>query len=332
MTKSRPVLVTGGAGYIGSHACKGLAEAGFYPVTYDNLCTGWRDMVRFGPLIEGDLRDGARLRTVLQDLRPEAVLHFAALSSVADSVSNEPAYWDNNLQGSTSLLEAMADTGVAKLVFSSTCAVNGNHDAGIIDETTPFAPVSPYGSTKAAVEKVIAEHVASRGLRALCFRYFNVAGADSAAEIGERHVPETHLLPRALAAAFGQGAGAEFKIYGDDYPTRDGTCIRDYVHVMDLARAHVDAIGYLDRPQTAPVLCLGSANGLTVLEMISWVERVTGRPLPHSIAARRTGDPVTLICDSTLARREIGWNPVRSAPERMIADALRWHQKDGMRG
>jgi len=325
------VLVTGGGGYIGSHACKVLAAAGHEPVTFDNFNTGWHDAVQFGPRIEGDLRDRDAIERALRDVQPEAVLHFAALIEVGASVRDPAGYWANNVQSAQSLFDAMVATGTGKLVFSSTCAVNGDLDGTEIDETSPINPASPYGATKAAVEMMLAGYVRAYGLRALTFRYFNVAGADPQAQIGEHHQPETHLIPLVIQAI--RGDRPALKVFGDDYPTRDGTCVRDYVHVLDLVNAHVAAIPYLDRPadERVPLLCLGTGRGMTVREIIKAAEEITGEAVPYEMAERRPGDPASLVCGSALARAELGWIPAHSTPEQMIGDAWRWHQRAGYR-
>lgn len=321
------VLVTGGGGYIGSHACKALTAAGHEPVTFDNFQTGWRDAVQFGPMIEGDLRDRAAIEQALRDVRPEAVLHFAALIEVGASVKDPAGYWANNFLSAQSLFDSMVATGTRKLVFSSTCAVNGNLDGVNIDERSPINPASPYGATKAAVELMLQGYVDAYGLRALTFRYFNVAGADPEAQVGEHHRPETHLVPLVIEAI--RGRRDALRIFGTDYPTRDGTCVRDYVHVLDLVAAHVSAISYLDREVRESLLCLGTGRGMTVREIIAAAETVTGEKVPFELAPRRAGDPASLVCGSALAQRELGWTPINSTPEQMIGDAWRWHQRAG---
>ncbi len=318
------ILVTGGGGYIGSHACKLLAQAGYTPVTFDNFHTGWHDAVQFGPAVEGDLRDRAAIEGALQQYKPEAVLHFAALIEVGASVADPATYWNNNFLGAMTLFDAMVATGIDKLVFSSTCAVNGDLDGVLIDETSPINPMSPYGASKAAVELMLEGYVRAYGLRAMRFRYFNVAGADPQAQVGEHHQPETHLVPLILQTI--QGHRDSLKIFGTDYPTRDGTSVRDYVHVVDLIRAHIAAIDYLDRDTRVPLLCLGTGQGMTVKEIIAAAQSVTGKTVAHEIAPRRDGDPASLVCGSALAQRELGWHPTLSTPEQIIGDAWRWHE------
>ncbi|MEX2518431.1 MAG: UDP-glucose 4-epimerase GalE [Paracoccaceae bacterium] len=314
------VLVTGGAGYIGSHACKLLKAAGHSSVVFDNLSTGWRQAVKFGSLIEGDLLDPHALRAAFAETRPDAVMHFAALSNVGESAEKPELYWRNNVAGSMNLLDAMRAAGVDKLVFSSTCATYGVTDAPL-DETHGQAPINPYGQSKLAVERMIADYTV-HGLGAVIFRYFNVAGADPDAEIGEHHEPETHLVPILLDAI--AGARPELVVNGDDYDTPDGTCIRDYIHVMDLARAHVLGLEHLLGGGGALTLNLGSGSGFSVREVIEAAEAATGLPAPCRIGPRRAGDPPRLVSGSALAERTLGWRPARSAMATMIADAWAW--------
>lgn len=316
------ILVTGGAGYIGSHACKALARAGHQPVVFDNFGNGWRDAVKFGPAEEGDLLDIDRLTAVLRKWQPAAVMHFAALIEVGVSVNAPHSFWRNNVTGTMNLLDAMLETGVRDLVFSSTCAVNGDQDGVLLDENSRLDPASPYANTKAAAERMIADYAAAHGLRTLAFRYFNVAGADPDGEIGEHHRPETHLIPLVLDAI--QGKRAALSIFGDDYPTRDGTCIRDYVHVSDLVAAHVAGLDYLSRENRAPVITLGTGRGFSVREVIDTAAEVTGRPVPHQVTGRRPGDPASLVCGSSLANEALGWQAARSQLSTMIADAWEW--------
>jgi UDP-arabinose 4-epimerase len=316
------VLVTGGAGYIGSHACKALAKAGYDPVAWDNLSRGHRRAVRWGDLEEGDLLDGARLREVLRRRRPVAVLHFAAFAYVGESVSNPGLYWRNNVAGSLSLLEAMRDEGVARLVFSSTCATYGDPVEIPITETHPQRPVNPYGESKLAVERMLDGFRCAHGVDSVSLRYFNAAGCDPDGEIGEDHDPEPHLIPRALMAASGRVDALD--IFGDDWATRDGTCVRDYIHVQDLADAHVKALEALERGN-APAACnLGNGRGFTVREVVESVARITGRPVPHRFAPRRPGDPAELVGSAELARTALGWTPRIRDLDAMVDTAWRW--------
>ena len=326
------VLVTGGAGYIGSHACKALRDAGFLPVTYDNLCTGWRDAVRFGPFEQGDLMDRARLDAVLAAHRPVAVMHFAALSQVGEAMREPGKYWRGNVSASLNLIEATLAAGVGNFVFSSTCATYGDHDGVVLDENTVQTPLNAYGASKRAIEDMLKDFGASDGLRSVIFRYFNVAGADPDGEVGEFHQPETHLIPLILDAV--DGKRAALTIHGTDYPTPDGTCIRDYVHVMDLVDAHVQGLNWL-RAGNGPtaggteVFCLGTGTGFTVREVIAAAEAVTGKPVPITDGPRRAGDAVALVSGSARAKAELGWEPKRSTMDQMIADAARWHRGNG---
>jgi len=324
-----PVLVTGGAGYIGAHACKALARAGYLPVTYDSLVTGWREAVKFGPLEEGDLADRARLDAVLARWQPVAVMHFAALSLVGEAMADPGKYWRANVLSSLTLLEAMAAAGCRRLVFSSTCATYGDQDGVELDEDTPQRPINAYGASKRAIEDMIRDFGAAHGLEAVIFRYFNVAGADPEGEIGEQHRPETHLVPLLLEAV--AGARPALTIHGTDYPTPDGTCIRDYVHVTDLVDAHVAGLERLLSGQGGRVYCLGTGTGFSVREVVAAAGAVTNRPVPMEEGPRRKGDAVRLVCGSTRATAELGWVPERSSMEQMIADAWRWQQRPGYR-
>ena len=318
------VLVTGGAGYIGSHACKALAAAGYTPVTLDNLSTGWRDAVRFGPLVQADLLDRTALDVAFAEYRPVAVLHFAALSQVGEAMAEPGKYWRNNVSGSLNLIEAAIDAGCLDFVFSSTCATYGDRDGEVLDEDTPQAPLNAYGASKRAIEDMLADFGASHGLRSVIFRYFNVAGADPDGEVGEHHRPETHLIPLILDAV--DGKRAALTVHGTDYPTPDGTCIRDYVHVMDLVDAHVKGLEWLRAGRGSRVFCLGTGSGFSVREVVDATRNVTNRPVPMVDGPRRGGDAVKLVCGSTRAKAELGWLPGRSTMQQMIADAWRWHQ------
>lgn len=318
------VLVTGGAGYIGSHACKALSEAGYVPVCFDNLSTGWREAVKFGPLEEGDLADRARLDEVFATYRPVAVMHFAALSLVGESMQNPSKYWRTNVNCALNLIEAAIDTGCLNVVFSSTCATYGDQDGVVLDENTEQRPINAYGGSKRAIEDMLRDFGASHGLNSVIFRYFNVAGADPAGDIGEQHVPETHLIPLMLDAIAGKRPA--LTVFGSDYPTRDGTCIRDYVHVSDLVDAHVLGLKWLEAGKPSRVFCLGSGNGFSVREVIEASRAVTNREVPIVEGARRPGDAASLVSGSRRALEELGWQPQRSDLSVMIADAWRWHQ------
>ena len=322
MTKH--VLVTGGAGYIGSHACKALRDAGYTPVAFDNLVTGWQDAVKFGPFEQGDLLDRSRLDAVFAKWRPVAVMHFAALSQVGESMSMPGKYWLNNVMGSLNLFEASIAAGCLNVVFSSTCATYGDHDNVVLDETTPQHPINAYGASKRAIEDMLRDFGASNGVNAVVFRYFNVAGADPEAEVGEFHRPETHLIPLMLDAI--DGKRGALTIFGTDYDTPDGTCIRDYVHVCDLVDAHVLGLKWLEDGRESRVLNLGTGMGFSVREVVSASRTVTNRDVPIIEGERRAGDCTRLVSGSSRAVQELGWRPKRSDMATMIADAWRWHQ------
>ncbi|MEM6938600.1 MAG: UDP-glucose 4-epimerase GalE [Pseudomonadota bacterium] len=318
------VLVTGGAGYIGSHACKALKAADFTPVVFDNLATGWRDAVKFGPFEKGDLLDEARLDAVFADHRPVAVMHFAALSEVGVSVQQPGRYWRNNVVGSLNLIEAAVRAGCPHFVFSSTCAVYGDQDNVILDEESAEQPINPYAATKRAIEEMLRDFETPYGLQHVIFRYFNVAGADPEGEVGEHHRPESHLIPVMLEAI--DGKRDALTIFGTDYDTPDGTCIRDYVHVWDLVNAHVLGLRWLLEGRGSRVFNLGTGSGFSVREVIDESAAVTNRAVPHREGPRRAGDPVKLVSGSARAQEELGWVPKRSTMRQMISDAWRWHQ------
>nr|WP_206188375.1 UDP-glucose 4-epimerase GalE [Sedimentitalea sp. CY04] len=317
-------MVTGGAGYIGSHACKALKQAGFTPVVYDNLVTGWKDAVKFGPFEQGDLTDRARLDQVFAKYQPVAVMHFAALSQVGEAMSQPGRYWANNVGGSLTLIEASVAAGCLDFVFSSTCATYGEHDNVVLDEDTPQLPLNAYGASKRAVEDILKGFEAAYGLRSVVFRYFNVAGADPEAEVGEFHRPETHLVPLVLDAVAGKRDA--LTIFGTDYDTPDGTCIRDYVHVCDLVDAHVLGLKWLQDDKGSRVFNLGTGTGFSVREVMDQSRRVTNREVPFTIGERRAGDCTKLVSGSTRAEQELGWKPSRSTLDTMIRDAWGWHQ------
>lgn len=318
------VLVTGGAGYIGSHACKALRAAGYVPVTYDSLVTGWRDAVKFGPFEEGELADRDRLDQVFAQYQPVAVMHFAALSLVGESMQDPGKYWRANVVSSLTLIEAAVAAGCLNFVFSSTCATYGDQDGVVLDETTPQHPINAYGGSKRAIEDMLRDFGASAGLQSVIFRYFNVVGADPEAEVGEHHQPETHLIPLMLDAI--DGKRPALTVFGTDYPTPDGTCIRDYVHVMDLVDAHILGLEWLLDGKGSEVFCLGTGKGFSVREVVDQSRAVTNREVPIIEGARRAGDAVTLVSGSARAVSKLGWKPTRSDMKTMIADAWRWHQ------
>jgi UDP-arabinose 4-epimerase len=321
------VLVTGGAGYVGSHACKALAGAGYRPIVYDNLSRGHREAVRWGPLIEGDLHDLPGLAASLRAHKVMAVMHFAALAYVGESMADPAMYYRNNVGGTLALLAAMREAEVTRIVFSSTCAVYGAPDRVPIVEATAKAPLNPYGETKLAIERVLHWYNQAYGLRFAALRYFNAAGADPEGEIGENHEPETHLIPRVLRAALGTGEPVE--VYGTDYATPDGTAIRDYIHVADLADAHVRALGHLAGNGESGALNLGTGQGCSVRQVIAAVERIAGRPVPFRETARRAGDPPELVADPALARTRLDWQPRHSDLDTIIGTALAWERRAG---
>ena len=319
------ILVTGGAGYIGSHACKALRQAGFTPVTFDNLVTGWKDAVKFGPFVRGDLLNKADVDRVFKEHVPIAVMHFAALSQVGESMQKPGLYWQNNVMGSLNLIQAAVEHGCMNFVFSSTCATFGDQDGVMLDEGSAQHPINAYGASKRAVENILADFRAAYGLNHVIFRYFNVAGADPEAEVGEFHKPETHLIPLILDAV--DGKRDALNIFGTDYDTPDGTCIRDYVHVCDLVDAHVLGLKWLKDGRGSRVFNLGSGDGFSVREVVNQAGQVTNRPVPIVEGARRPGDCTKLVSGSSRAVTELGWSAEKSNMKQMIADAWRWHQK-----
>jgi UDP-arabinose 4-epimerase len=316
------VLVTGGAGYIGSHACKALAGAGIEPVAYDNLVYGHRRAVRWGPLVVGDVADREALERAMADYRPEAVMHFAAFAYVGESVENPAKYYRNNVAGTLTLLEALRDRGIERIVFSSTCATYGNPQKIPIPEDHPQNPINPYGAGKLMVERMLSDFHDAYGTEYVSLRYFNAAGADPAAEIGESHDPETHLIPLVLDAAAGRRGRID--IFGTDYDTPDGTCIRDYVHVTDLADAHLRALDYLRAGKGSGIFNLGNGAGFSVRQVIDAAERVTGRKIPRREAPRRPGDPPVLVGSAERARKTLGWTPRFADIDTIIETAWKW--------
>ncbi len=322
---SRTVLVTGGAGYVGSHCAKAFAKAGWTVITYDNLSRGHRDLVRWGDLIEGDILDQAFLTETLKRVRPDAVAHFAAYAYVAESMSQPEMYYRNNVGGTLNLLDAMVETGVEQIVFSSSCATYGVSD-DLITEDTPQNPINPYGETKKTCEKMIGDYGQAHKLRSVILRYFNAAGCDPDGETGERHDPEPHVIPLAIRGAM--DGTFTFNILGGDYDTPDGTCVRDYVHVSDLADAHWRALDYLSKDGASDVFNLGTGRGASVMELADAVSRVAGKEVPRIIADRRPGDPPSLVASSEKAKRVLGWEPEQSDLDTILKTAWAWFQRE----
>ena len=321
----KTVLVTGGAGYIGSHACKALAAAGYTPVAYDNLVYGHEWAVRWGPLEKGDILDPVRLSELMKQYKPFAVMHFAAFAYVGESVAEPAKYYRNNVTGTLTLLEAMRAHDVRNIVFSSSCATYGIPDTVPICEDAPQKPVSPYGASKLMSERILADFGAAYGMKSVALRYFNAAGADPQGETGEDHDPETHLVPLVLDAA--AGAHPHIMILGNDYDTPDGTCIRDYIHVTDLASAHVLALQQLEKGTLNQAYNLGTGVGVSVLQVIEAARRVTSRDIPVVIGPRRPGDPAKLFAQAIRAQTDLGWRPRFSTIEEIIGTAWAWRQR-----
>ncbi|WP_417797923.1 UDP-glucose 4-epimerase GalE [Terasakiella pusilla] len=325
MGLSKKVLVTGGAGYIGSHVCKALDQAGHIPVTFDNLSTGHRDFVKWGPLCEGDITNLDDLDRAFVTYEPDCVMHFAASSYVRESVVDPMKYYTNNCIGSLRLLEAMQRHGVTQIVFSSTCAVYGDCPTLPIDESARQLPASPYGRSKQFVETAIKDLAAVTGLKWVALRYFNAAGADPEGEVGESHDPETHIIPRAIQAALGLGPALE--VYGSDFETADGTAIRDYIHVKDLAAAHIAAMTYLEQEGASGVYNLGTGKGTSALEILRAVEKYTGTAVPHAFVAKSDGDVPALYASPVRAQTDLKWEARYSSIDQIIETALAWHKK-----
>jgi UDP-glucose 4-epimerase/UDP-arabinose 4-epimerase len=324
-----PVLVTGGAGYIGAHTAKLLAERGYQPVVFDNLQSGHRRAVRWGPFVHGDIRDHRALCEAMEAHRIGAVIHFASLIEVGRSVVRPDLFYDVNLGGTATLLSAMRRNGVRRIVFSSSAAVYGqtagqDRASGLV-EAAPKDPASPYGDTKLACERMIAAHCAAFGATAIALRYFNAAGASRSGLIGEDHEPETHLIPLAILAALGRAPA--LTVFGDDFATPDGTCLRDYVHVEDLATAHVAALEARLSEGEFEALNVGAGRGRSVLEVIAAVEQATGCSVPRAVGARRPGDPAALVADPSRIASLLGWSPERSGLDQIIFDAVAWHRR-----
>jgi UDP-glucose 4-epimerase len=317
------ILVCGGAGYIGSHMVKLLLGQGSEVTVFDNLSTGHRAAVGEAELVIGDIRDRAALSALFARRSFDAIMHFCASSIVPDSVANPYAYYDNNVHGTLCLLEAARDAGIDRFVFSSTAAVYGVPQQELIDENHPTRPINPYGASKLMVERMLKDAADAYGLRSVALRYFNAAGADPSGMLGESHQPETHLVPNVLRAALGRGP--QLQVFGTDYETFDGSCIRDYVHVGDLAEAHLKALAFLDAHEGAHHFNLGSGVGYSVLQVLETARLITGRPIPATIQARRPGDPPVLVADSRRAMAELNWQPRQSDLQHIVATAWRWH-------
>src|SRR3954468_11611745 len=324
MNDGPAVLVTGGAGYIGSHCCRALLAAGYQPGVFDNFSTGNRSFVS-GALVTGDLRDRARLAHAFAQHDVVAVMHFAASSLVGESVADPRKYYTNNLAGTLSLLDAMREAGCGRLVFSSTGAVYGNADSKALPEDFSCDPINPYGASKRMIERVLIDYRSAYGLASFALRYFNASGADASASIGELRDPETHLIPRAMMAL--QGHVSDFAVFGDDYDTPDGTAIRDYIHVTDLAAAHVLALKLLLGGHSGGAFNLGTGNGLSVREILAAIAAETGREVPHVIKPRRSGDPTYLVADPSAARATLNFHAVHSDLATIIRTAWAWHKK-----
>ncbi len=320
------ILVTGGAGYIGSHTCKVLAQAGYTPIAYDNLVYGHTAAVRWGPLEQGDIADRERLNQVIAQYQPEALMHFAAYAHVGESVQNPGKYYRNNVAGTLNLLEAVRDHGIQRFIFSSTCATYGVPQIVPIDEHHPQSPINPYGASKLMIETMLRDFETAHGLNYVALRYFNAAGADLDSEIGEDHDPETHLIPLVIQAALGQRSHVD--IYGTDYPTPDGTAIRDYIHVTDLAEAHRLALEYLESGGSSTALNLGTGQGYSVREVINCVESVGAKPVPVRETPRRAGDPPMLVADAQQAMQTLQWRPRHSELSDIVSSTWRWHCRD----
>jgi UDP-glucose 4-epimerase/UDP-arabinose 4-epimerase len=322
------VLVTGGAGYIGAHTAKALHDGGWRPVVYDNLSSGFREAVLWGEFVHGDVRDARALREAMEHHGVEAVIHFASLIEVGRSCERPDLFYDTNVGGTAAILQAMQEASVPRLVFSSTAAVYGQPEGlkpgEALTEGLPKEPTSPYGDTKLACERMIAAHCRAFGLSAVALRYFNACGADASGLIGEAHDPETHLIPLTIRAALGQGK--PLTVFGQDFPTPDGTCLRDYIHVNDLAAAHIAALEVGLEAGRFEACNVGTGAGYSVLEVIQAVEKALSRPVPHAVGPRRAGDPATLIADPSRAQRLLSWRAVASSLDQIVESAAAWHR------
>jgi len=329
MSSNKNVLVTGGAGYIGSHACKALAKADYIPIAYDNLIYGHESAVQWGPFEQGDILDQNRLDEVIRQYQPAAIMHFAAFAYVGESVDHPGKYYRNNVTGSLTLLEAMHDNGIKHFIFSSTCATYGEPEQIPMTEVHKQAPINPYGQSKLMIEQMLRDFDTAHGIKSVSLRYYNAAGADPDGDTGEDHDPETHLIPLVLDAAAGKRPS--ITIFGDDYDTPDGTCIRDYIHVTDLADAHVKALKYLEQGGQSTAYNLGNGKGFSVKEVIDTAKNITGKDIPVEIGPRRPGDPPSLVGDATRIREELNWQPEYDDIETILETAWTWHRKSAER-
>ena len=319
------ILVTGGAGFIGAHTCKQLAQMGYTPVVLDSLVTGYDNFVKWGPLVRADISDVAVVSETIRAYNITAMVHFAGAIVVPDSVRDPLTYYDNNISKSVRLIQTAVDNGIKNIVFSSSAAVYGMPDLARIPVDTPLNPISPYGYTKAVIERLLSDlSVARPDVRTLSLRYFNAAGSDPDGDVGEAHMPETHLIPLALDAMSEKRAA--LTVFGQDYPTPDGTCIRDYIHVADLAMAHVQGLRYLANGGVSRILNLGIGQGFSVLEVLRTIEAVCQTPVPFVWGPRREGDPARLVADADESRRVLDWTPVHTSLDKLIADAWAWRR------
>jgi len=317
------LLVTGGAGYIGSQTCKLLHQNDYLPVSYDNLIYGHRESVQWGPLVVGDIGDVDKLQKVFDKYKPEAVIHFAAFAYVGESVQNPGKYYKNNVSGTINLLEVMRKSGCANIIFSSTCATYGVPDCLPLNENSSQHPVNPYGKTKLMIEQMLEDYEKAYGIKYISLRYFNAAGADPDGSLGEDHDPETHLIPLTIEAALGKRTAIE--VYGTDYSTADGTAVRDYIHVADLAMAHLLSFEYLQSHNTSDVFNLGTGIGTSVQEVVNVVEKISKRQVPVVYGERRDGDPPILVASAEKAKDVLGWEPCHSDIDSIVKDAWNWH-------
>lgn len=322
---NRNILVTGGAGYIGSHVCKVLSDNGYFPITLDNMTNGNKWAVKWGPLEKGDIRDRELVDQVIKKYNPDSVMHFAADAYVGESVANPGKYYNNNVTGTITLLESLRDHDVDKIVFSSTCATYGIPQKNLLSENHPQNPINPYGASKFMIERILDDFDAAHGLRSISLRYFNAAGADPNGEIGEHHVPETHLIPIVLDVAMGKRS--HVTIFGDDYETDDGSCVRDYIHVTDLAEAHLLSLKALESGSGSNNYNLGNGKGFSVKEVIDATRRVTGEDINVKIGSRRSGDPPYLVGSYDKIKQDLQWHPKFTKLDEIIETAWNWHKK-----